>query len=334
MKIKTWMGILTGAEIARRLLARFMRFDLNGKVAVITGGTRGLGLVLARQLIERGAAVAICSRDQQEVDKAREELLQKGGVVFAAACDVTDRDHLVAFLEETERELGAIDVLINNAGQIQVGPMELMNTDDYEAAMRVHFFAPLHATLAVLPSMRERRSGRIVNITSIGAKVPLPHLLPYSASKYAAYGFSAGLNAELAREGICVTTVCPGLMRTGSPRHAQIKGQHEAEYAWFKIGDSLPGLSMNAERAARQILDACVRGEPEVVLSLPAKGLSRLYGLAPSFMQRVFGFFAQALPSAEEGSEQPVEGKDIALPPWPRMLTRLTDEASLRNNEV
>lgn len=334
MKIKTWMGILTGAEVARRLLARFTRYELKGKVAVVTGGTRGLGLVLARQLIERGAAVAICSRSQEEVDKAREELLQKGGVVFAAACDVTDRDHLVAFLEETERELGAIDVLINNAGQIQVGPMELMRTADYEAAMRVHFWAPLHATLAVLEGMRKRKSGRIVNITSIGAKLPMPHLLPYSASKYAAYGFSAGLNAELAAEGICVTTVCPGLMRTGSPRHAQFKGKHEAEYTWFKIGDSLPVLSMNAERAARQILDACVKGEAEVTLSLPAKAIALLYGLAPSLMQGVLGLAARALPSAEAGSEDQVEGKDIALPAWPRMLTRLTDEASLKNNEL
>ena len=334
MKIKTWMGILTGAEVARRLFSRFSRYDLRGKVAVVTGGTRGLGLVLARQLIERGAAVAICSRDQAEVDRARDELLTSGGIVFAAACDVTDKDHLVAFLEETERELGAIDVLINNAGQIQVGPMELMRTHDYEAAMRVHFWAPLHATLAVLPRMRERKSGRIVNITSIGAKVPLPHLLPYSASKYAAYGFSAGLNAELAQEGICVTTVCPGLMRTGSPRHAQIKGQHEAEYSWFKIGDSLPGLSINAERAARQILDACVRGDAEVTLSLPAKGLAMLYGIAPSWMQRVFGLANRALPSGEGASEEQVEGKDIPLQPWQRAVTRLSDAASVKNNEV
>ena len=334
MKMKTWMGILTGALMARRLFDRFRRFELDGKVAVITGGTRGLGLVLARQLIEHGAKVAICSRDQAEVDRARDELLTAGGTLFAAACDVTDEDHLKAFLEQTERELGPIDLLINNAGQIQVGPMELMRTDDYEAAMRVHFWAPLHATLAVLPSRRARKSGRIVNITSIGAKVPIPHLLAYSASKYAAYGFSAGLNTELAREGIRVTTVCPGLMRTGSPRNAQVKGQHRAEYTWFKIGDSLPGLSMNAERAARQIIDAAVRGDAEVTLSLPAKGLTMLYGLAPSLMQRLFGLVSRALPTAEGASEEQVKGKDVELSGWPIKLTRLTDAASVRNNEI
>jgi len=328
------MGILTGVMVARRLLGRFARFDLRGKVAVVTGGTRGLGLVLTRQLIERGAAVAICSRDQAEVDRAREELLSSGGVVFAAACDVTDKDHLEAFLQSVEQELGAIDVLINNAGQIQVGPMELMRAQDYEAAMRVHFWAPLNATLAVLPSMRKRGEGRIMNITSIGAKVPVPHLLPYSTSKFAAYGFSAGLHAELAKEGICVTTVCPGLMRTGSPRHAQVKGQHEAEYAWFKVSDSLPGLSMNAERAARQILDACERGAPEVVLSLPAKAISRLYALAPSFLQRVLGLASFALPSAEGATDRQLEGKDVPLTGWPKMFTRLTDAASLQNNEL
>src|SRR6185503_4123757 len=122
---------------------------------------------------------------------------------------------------------------------------------------------------AVLPEMRARREGRIVNITSIGGKISVPHLLPYSASKFALVGLSEGLRAELAKDGIVVTTICPGLMRTGSPRNATFKGQHRAEYAWFSIGDSLPVTAMSADRAARQILTACKRGEAEVVLSVP-----------------------------------------------------------------
>src|SRR5205085_11782954 len=138
-----------------------------------------------------------------------------------------------------------------------------------EEVMKVHFWAPLHTTLAALPEMRQRRDGRIVNISSIGGKVSVPHLLPYSASKFALTGWSEGLRSELLKDGIYVTTVCPGLMRTGSPRNALFKGKNEAEYAWFSISDALPIVSMSAKRAAQQIVDAAARGAAEVVLSRP-----------------------------------------------------------------
>lgn len=141
-----------------------------------------------------------------------------------------------------------------------------MTLKDYEDAMKTHFWGPLYAMMAVLPEMRARRAGRIVNISSIGGKVGVPHLAPYCASKFPLTGLSQALHAELATDGIKVTNVCPGLMRTGSPRNATFKGQHRAEYAWFTISDSLPFTSISAERAARQILAACKRGEAEVVL--------------------------------------------------------------------
>ncbi len=131
-----------------------------------------------------------------------------------------------------------------------------------------------------------------------------------------------------------MTTVCPGLMRTGSPRHAQVKGRQEAEYAWFKLSDSLPGISMSAERAARQIVDACERGDAEVVLSLPARLLARVYAFAPSLLQDLLGLVNRLLPSAAGGSRRNVEGKDAQSRRLPRVFTRLTDEASLLNNEV
>lgn len=335
MQRKVWLGLLTGVVLARQLAARFRRYELRGKVAVVTGGTRGLGLVLARELMNRGAHVAVCSRDAGEVDRARADLVRRGtGKVFAMRADLTHKDELTRFLERTETVLGPVDVLINNAGVIQVGPMEAMKAEDFDAALKIHFWAPLHAILAVLPQMRRRRTGRIVNITSIGAKVAVPHLLPYSASKFAAYGLSTGLREELVRDGVIVTTVCPGLMRTGSPRHAQLKGKRQTEYTLFKLADSLPGLTMSAERAARQILDASVRGDAEVVLTLPGKLLASLYGFAPGFVQDLFGLVARALPNAEGGSELSLEGRDTELGAIPRFFSRLTDAASLRNNEV
>ena len=162
---------------------------------------------------------------------------------------------------------GQVDILVNNAGIIEVGPVQNMARSDFEDALAVDFWGVLDPILAVLPQMRARKSGRIVNITSIGGKVAFPHLLPYVAAKFAATGLSEGLRAELARDGITVTTIVPGLLRTGSYGNALFKGDKPGEYAWFGLGDNLPGGSISAERAAREIVTATRRGEAERILS-------------------------------------------------------------------
>ncbi len=206
-------------------------------------------------------------------------------------------------LEEVIERYGRVDVLINNAGRIQVGPADHMRLEDYEEAMAVHFRGPLRAMLAAIPHMRRQHGGRIVNISSIGGKIPVPHLAPYVASKFALTGLSSSLHAELARHDIVVTTVSPGLMRTGSPINASMKGQHAAEFAWFAASDSLPGLSMDATRAAARILDACRQGRAELVLTLPARLAVALYGLAPDTVVRLATFANRMLPgpSGAEG---------------------------------
>ncbi len=220
--------------------------------------------------------------DATELERARAELEQHSGrQVLTLKCDVTDKAQVDEMVHTIRTHFGLIDVLINNAGIITVGPMEVMTLCDYEQAMNTHFWAPLYTTLAVLPQMCQQHSGRIVNISSIGGKVSAPHLLPYSTSKFALTGFSQGLRAELAAKGFVVTTVCPGLMRTGSPYDALFKGQHRAESTWFSISDSLPILSMNAQAAARQIIAACKRGDAEVVLSLPALVGDKFHALFP-----------------------------------------------------
>src|SRR3978361_1009080 len=102
---------------------------------------------------------------------------------------------------------------------------------------------------------------RIVNIASIGGEISIPHLLPYSVSKFALVALSQGLHTELADRGISVTPVCSGLTRRGSPRNAQFKGQHRKEFAWFAISDAMPVASISSHRAARQIVEACRRGD-------------------------------------------------------------------------
>jgi short-subunit dehydrogenase len=177
--------------------------------------------------------------------------------------------------------------------------------------------------------MRARKRGRIVNVSSIGGLIGVPHLLPYAASKFALTGLSEGLHAELAREGIVVTTVCPGLMRTGSPRHAWFKGDHAAEYRWFAAADSLPLLSMSAERAAARIFDALSAGEAFVILGLPAKLAARVHGIAPGLVDRALALANRWLPRPTIAGLEARAGAECA-PDAPGPLFRAIVAPSVR----
>jgi short-subunit dehydrogenase len=214
--------------------------------------------------------------------------------------------------------------------------MEAMTIDDYRTSLNTHFWGPYFATMAVLPEMRRRKQGRIVNISSIGGKISVPHFLPYSVGKFALTGFSEGLRSATLKDNVFVTTVCPGLMRTGSPRNAYFKGNNEAEYAWFSISDSLPFLSMNAQRAARRIVNASVRGDAEVVLSLPAKLAVKLHGLFPGTTADLLGVANKLLPTAEGAAleEQPKTGKQSFSDVSPSWVTALNERAAEQNNQI
>jgi NAD(P)-dependent dehydrogenase (short-subunit alcohol dehydrogenase family) len=327
-------GAAVGALAVRALTGSAESFSFRDRTVLITGGSRGLGLVLARTLIDEGARVAICGRDGETLDRARQGLAACGADVLAIPCDVTERAQVEALVDSVTRHFGQIDVLINNAGTIAVGPAELMGVEDFDAALRTNFWGPLYAILAVLPQMRRRRQGRIVNIASIGGKLSVPHLLPYSASKFALVGLSEGLRAELARAGIVVTTVCPGLMRTGSPRHALFKGHHRVEYAWFSIADALPGTSMDAMRAAREIVLACRRGEAEIVLSIPARVADKFHALFPGITATLLGLVNRLLPGPGGIGRQPVKGADSTSLLSPSILTSMGDQAAEANNQI
>lgn len=321
------------AYAAQRLLRRDGAQDFRDQVALITGGSRGLGLVLARELGRRGARVAICARDSDEVERARIDLGTRAITADAFVCDVTDRDDVSRALAALIDRQGRIDVVINNAGEITVAPFAELTDDDFERALRTHFWGALHVIRAVLPGMLHRRSGRIVNIASIGGKISVPHLAAYSASKYALVGFSRSLRAELRRHGVRVTTVCPGLMRTGSHQRAGFKGKHRAEFAWFSLSGSLPVVSMSAETAARQIVDACHRGSAEVVLTLPAKIADTINALFPGLTADVLGVAHAFLPDPGGIGRERREGRDSESWVSPSLATALSDRAAEENNE-
>jgi NAD(P)-dependent dehydrogenase (short-subunit alcohol dehydrogenase family) len=320
--------------IARTLYRRSKEYDFKGKCVLITGGSRGLGLVLAREFADEGARVAICARDNQELECARRDLEARGAQVFAFPCDVTDRAQVSELIGVVTRRFGGIDVLVNNAGVIQVGPLEVMTLEDFEQAMAIHFWGPLYTTLAVLPQMRSRREGRIVNVSSIGGKIAVPHLVPYSASKFALAGLSDGLRAELAKDNVVVTTVIPGLMRTGSPRNATFKGRHRDEYAWFSISDALPVTSIQAERAARQIAAACRRGQAELIITTQAVLAVKFRALFPEATADILALANRLLPGPGGIGRRRAKGKESESALAPSLLTTLSDRAALRNNEV
>jgi short-subunit dehydrogenase len=323
-----------GTYVLRSAFSRLFDYDLKDKTVLITGGSRGLGLVMAREFARQGSRLVLCARDEQELEQARLDVEKFGTEVIVARCDVTNRHDVMAMVADIYTRLGSIDVLVNNAGIIQVGPLEVMTHEDFELAMQAHFWGPLNTIMAVLPSMRQKKTGRIVNISSIGGKVSVPHLVPYSASKFALVGLSKGLRAELMKEGIKVTTVCPGLMRTGSPRNADFKGKHRFEYAWFSISDALPLLTVSAENAARQIVHACKRGQAELVISIPAKIAVLFDSLFPEAMSQMLALTNRLLPDAGGVGTQRTKGRDSTSAWSPSWLTTLNEEAALRNNEA
>ena len=324
--------LLAAAGVGALLVAKSAKqsvrhFEWAGKVVLITGASRGLGLVIARQLAKAGAQLAICGRDQATLEEARAELN-----AFAVPCDVRVKAEVEDMIRRVIENYGVIDVLINNAGTIGVGPQQSMTDADFEDALKIHFWGPYFTSMAVLPHMRSRKQGRIVNITSIGARVSVPHMLPYSSGKFAGYAFSRGLRYEVRRDGVLVTTVVPGLMRTGSPRNADFKGNSPDEYAWFKIADSLPFLSIGAEEAATEILAATQRGDIELTLSGPAKLAVLADNLLPELSGELATIATALLPKGNGQTAN--KGRNVETKWSENVLTAPSDAAAAANNQL
>ena len=329
--------LVTGAVLlVVWLIVRFIRtvrYPLRGKVVLITGGSRGLGLVLARHICSRGGNVVLIARDAEELARAKSDLARRHSTVMTIPCDLLDTEQIQAAVRQAIDRFGKIDILINNAGTIEVGPLEHLMPEDFERAMRLHFWAPFDLISQIVPEMRIWGGGRIVNISSIGGKVAVPHMASYSASKFALTGFSDAIRAELARDNIHVTTVAPGLMRTGSHVNAKFKGRHDDEFAWFAASAGAPLISMNADRAARKILAACRRGQPSLTLTFTARTTILGNALFPNLTGYTMKFVNRLLPGTGDAQgNKSRAGSDLRrrTPEW---LTRLADGATQKNNE-
>ncbi|RPJ76130.1 MAG: SDR family NAD(P)-dependent oxidoreductase [Acidobacteria bacterium] len=339
MKTETAFSLLAGGVglvLAARAFRAGRAISFRDRVVLISGGSRGLGLLIARELAGEGAKLALLARDPDELARAAEDVASHGERPFIVQCDISERLQAEQAVKDVTAQFGRLDVLINDAGTIEVGPIEHMTISDFETSMGVHFWGPLYLTFAALPYLREQAgAARIVNISSIGGRVAVPHLVPYSTGKFALTGLSDGLRAELAKDGIRVTTVLPWLMRTGSPFNAWFKGQHRAEFTWFTLSDSLPGVSQDAQKAARRIVDACRHGDPELVTAPHARLAIIADAVFPSLMARSMAFMNWMLPAPGSGLGPEARSGWQSPSRWaPSVLTRLTERASAANNEV
>lgn len=320
---------------ARELLQRRKYLDLQGKTVVITGGSRGLGLAMAEEFARHGARLALCARDVEDLQEAQETLTNMGAEVLTFPCDVSDPAQVERMVQHVSERFGQIDILVNNAGIISTGPWQTTTRADFEQAMNIMFWGTYNATMAVLPQMKQRGEGRIVNITSIGGKVSVPHLLPYASAKFAAVGFSEGLHAELARDGITVVTVVPGLLRTGSPRNAIAKGErHKEEYTVFLLADTSPASSISARRAARQIVHATRRGTTELIITIQAQLMARFHGLFPGLTTDLLSVVNRFLPSGEGAGTASYSGKESETAVSQSPLTALGRKAEREYHEL
>lgn len=292
--------------LALRFTPSFRPYSFRGKVALVTGGSRGFGLALAEAFLKAGATVGLLARDAHELGRAHEQLRERypRGLVHTFVCDVTSAESLARTFREAHRQMRRLDILVNNAGAVVAAPFESTTHGDFEAQVTLHLQAAVTATHLILPYFREQGGGRIANISSIGGKMPLPHMSTYTASKFALAGFSAAVTAELAEQNVHVTTVYPGLMRTGSPLQGVFKGDHELEFAWFLAGDVAPLVSVAPERAARAVLAGIRDAKAEVVISLAAKLGAFVYQNFPETYAEATALGARLLPHGQNSGRK------------------------------
>jgi short-subunit dehydrogenase len=328
-------GVLLG--LGALALAAFPGgYSFRNRAVVITGGSRGLGLALAEEFVRSGARVALLARDSDELDQARALLLERvTGEIITLSCDVTQRAELARAFEQVEGVFGSIDILVNNAGVITVGPFETMDRDDFAGVLELQVHSIVNSVQLLLPQLRQSR-GRVVNICSIGGKVPVPHMSSYCAAKFALAGLSATLHAELGAQGVTVTTVFPGLMRTGSVIQAVVKGNHEKEFAWFAAGDSVPLVSVSARYAARRILAGIRDGDAEVVFPVTMRLAELARAAFPELFALTMREAARFFPEGDSTERRTgAESRNwLHAQPWFGPLRLLSEKAQKEFNQT
>ena len=189
--------------------------NLNGKTAIVTGGTMGIGRAIAEALVREGAGVCIGARREAEIERAVAELGETGeGLVVGAVCDVRDYEQVKALVEHAAAELGGVDILVNNAGIGLFGRVEELSPEDFRAVLETNLFGVFSCCHEAIPQMKRRGGGYIINISSLAGTNAHPQMAAYNASKFGLNGFSEALMQEVRQDGIKVSYIMPGSVNT------------------------------------------------------------------------------------------------------------------------
>lgn len=191
-----------------------MTKSLDGKLAVVTGGTRGIGRAIAQALMDEGAGVAVCGRSEATCHRAVDELVSSGGLCIAKACDVSKPEEVAAFFNWTDEHLGGLDILVNNAGVGLFKPVEELTVQEWHSVIDTNLNGAFYCSREAMPRFRKRGGGFIVNISSLAGKNPFAGGGAYNASKFGLNGFSEAMMLDHRYDNVRVSSVMPGSVAT------------------------------------------------------------------------------------------------------------------------
>lgn len=269
--------------------------NLHGKVAVITGASQGIGKAVAIRFARAGCKLAIVARGQKGLDELAHELNTQGGVAKAFPCDLAELTGIKKVFEQIEAHFNTIDVLVNNAGAGKFGPFHRLTFDDVLLPLQVPLTAAIAASHCVIPGMRRRRAGHIVNIVGPPAYFPLAYMVPYNTSRCALNMFSLSLREELSSIGIGVSTVCPPWVNTGYIQN------NDTDAGWFpRIAKIFPVLQ--PEQVADKVYTAIVKNQKEVITPFMLWAFVRFYQQFPSLTFRFLKHLRLLEPSNKTGN--------------------------------
>lgn len=217
-----------------------MELGLKGKVAIITGGTEGIGKATALTLAREGAKVAICARRQPLLDAVAAEITKAGGEALAVSADMSKAADCERFVNEVVKRFGGVDILLNNAGTSKRGNFLDLSDDEWAADLELKVFGAVRCSRLVIPHMKKRGGGRIINITISSAKQPGAGSYPTSVSRAAGLAITKALSKEFAADNILVNTICIGKIKSGQHERRFTKDGISADEYYGKLGKDIP----------------------------------------------------------------------------------------------
>ncbi len=279
-------GSVTAYLLGRMIWTEVRKRRLQQTIILVTGGNRGLGREIARQYLRLGATVIILGRDEEALEAARAEL-SKFGEVIALTGDITDIGRVGEIKAEIENRFGRLDGLVNNAGLVVGGPLASTKPEDYQRLLDANFVGARNMTDAFLPLLSKSGNPWIINISSAAAKLTVPYLVAYGASKATLARYSEGMALQLAHKDIQVLTVYPSLIHSGVLDHAPVLESKLPLRRLYSVLTTIPFLSMSTTGAASRIIDAQARCELKIVIPFTAEIFVRLVYLMPKLSARL-----------------------------------------------